>query len=1191
MNRLARTVVLAVLISLLIQPFASAEESVSKFVSGLKARGYFDTAGEYLDAIEQRPDIAPEIRALVPYERAMVLVAASRTIRDTVVRTEQLNLAEIQLNDFIAKNPQHPRVAQASTELGTIQLDRGRVLIWDLRSPANADKKPELQTQAREIIGKARATFQKAHDEYKVEFDKFKVFIKADEKELLAARKSAEIAYMQSQLYLAQARYEEGQTYDEGAKERIEILMDAAKQFEEIHVKYRSIVAGLFARLWQGKCFEEQGEIGRAVGIYNELLDHGGPDASPTLQRLQDRVLRFRLICLNHEKRKDYQLVVMQAEAWLKRWRAKKSTPTGLGVQWELARAYEALGMQADLEPGKSAAFLNSALTIGTDLAKFDGEFADLSNAMVQRLNLKLKGTDVEPEDFMSAFMMSRNMVKQISDLKEKVALAPNPDEQKVASEVFTKHLEKLNRFLSMGPYLKMDDSSEPPLDKINQMKYWKAFLYFHGDRFYESGIASFDVARRFKQTDPQSALEAAHLAVVSGHKAFNRVPDGKNQDPEMEMIRKACDLLVANWPASTQANDARMLLGNVFQNRKDHAEAARWYLEVPPSAEQYPTAQLYAGGELYLAYQDGDSLPRTAPNRPSNTQLKEWLSLSEEHLDIGIPAFEKKLPASQQSEDLTFGKVFRALIHNRKAEHQQVLDLLFEGKHAVEFTIGVPEGEGRPATGAKSAGFAADSYELALHAFVGTQKIDEALDVMQRLDGLGAGTNPELYVNLGRQMEKQLDKLKAEGKQDEVTALSDSLQKFLDSIAERSEGLSFHSFLWLGQTYANIGKRLEKGTQKREEFLEYASDKYGKILAKVASDPTFAKPNQATIVRLKQAEILSLKDDFEQAMTRIEEVLTERPSDLTAHVEACKVLQAWGESDPSANGERFLQALTGKYSEKIWGWAPLSRKLHDKVAAMVSDKARGKIPDTPEITASIADFEEKELAARLGASECRLAYANSLSDNGKKNKQLRSAQTELELFAFASPNLEDEWRVKFSSLYDKVQRARNVQPQPLKWPEPDKANAADAEVVAENKTGDQVASKSVAKTGEAESTDEGGSSMLFIILGTVMAGGAAVGAYFLMGKPQKRTKVSYADSAPTLPATDGLARKAVRKKKAARPVAGASAGKSTAKPVPAQRGDANPKVATASPPEGTKKKVVKKKVVKRVVKKRPPTA
>ena len=475
MNRIARLISSAIVVALSIQSFAYGEESVSAFVSGLKARGYFDTASDYLDAIEQRTDIDAKVRALVPYERAMVLVAESRTIRDTVVRTEKLNLAEIQLNDFIAKNPQHPRVAQASTELGTIQLDRGRVLIWDTRSPANADKRVELQTQARDIIGKARATFQKAHDEFKIEFDKYKVFIDSDEKKLLAARKSAEIAYMQSQLYLAQARYEEGQTYDEGTKERTDILMDAAKQFEEIHIKYRSIVAGLFARLWQGKCFEEQGEIGRAIGIYNELLDHGGPDATSTLQTLQDRVLRFRLICLNHEKRKDYQLVVIQAEAWLKRWRAKKSTPTGLGVQWELARAYEALGMQADLEVARSAAFLNSALTIATELAKFDGEFADLSNAMVQRLNLKLKGTDVEPEDFLSAFMMSRNMVKQISDLKEKVTLAADEAERKAAQETFTKHLTKLQRFLTMGPFLKMDNGSEPPLDKINQMKYWKA--------------------------------------------------------------------------------------------------------------------------------------------------------------------------------------------------------------------------------------------------------------------------------------------------------------------------------------------------------------------------------------------------------------------------------------------------------------------------------------------------------------------------------------------------------------------------------------------------------------------------------------------------------------------------------------------------------------------------------------------
>ena len=35
--------------------------------------------------------------------------------------------------------------------------------------------------------------------------------------------------------------------------------------------------AGLYARMLQGKSYEEKGELGAAMGLYDELMEHGGP--------------------------------------------------------------------------------------------------------------------------------------------------------------------------------------------------------------------------------------------------------------------------------------------------------------------------------------------------------------------------------------------------------------------------------------------------------------------------------------------------------------------------------------------------------------------------------------------------------------------------------------------------------------------------------------------------------------------------------------------------------------------------------------------------------------------------------------------------------------------------------------------------------------------------------------------------
>ena len=60
-------------------------------------------------------------------------------------------------------------------------------------------------------------------------------------------------------------------------------------------------MAGLTARMWQAKCYEEKGELGPAMGIYNELMEHHDPRLRP----LQRYVGYFRIIALG--KRKEYR--------------------------------------------------------------------------------------------------------------------------------------------------------------------------------------------------------------------------------------------------------------------------------------------------------------------------------------------------------------------------------------------------------------------------------------------------------------------------------------------------------------------------------------------------------------------------------------------------------------------------------------------------------------------------------------------------------------------------------------------------------------------------------------------------------------------------------------------------------------------------------------------------------------------
>ena len=192
------------------------------------------------------------------------------------------------------------------------------------------------------------------------------------------------------------------------------MLSDAAVYFSTIHAKYRQQVAGLYARMWEGKCFEELDDIVKALGLYNELLGHEGGKTGP-LKNLQDRARHFRLICLNREQRKDYQVAVQEAQEWLKENRNLASTRTGLGIQWELVRALELLGKEEETSEADKIRIFQQALTTARTINRYPGEYKDASTAMISRLMVLLDRAPGDPKDFATGFGVARNLIQDIS--------------------------------------------------------------------------------------------------------------------------------------------------------------------------------------------------------------------------------------------------------------------------------------------------------------------------------------------------------------------------------------------------------------------------------------------------------------------------------------------------------------------------------------------------------------------------------------------------------------------------------------------------------------------------------------------------------------------------------------------------------------------------------------------------------
>ncbi len=1119
------------------------------FLQGLRNRGYYDYALDYITQIENDAGLPPDVRKVLPYEKAITLLASSRTLRNPEAQNKQLDQALVFLAQFAKANPGHPLSGQADSERGKILLGKGRVEVWQSKSPDNQNQKAEHQQKARDFIKQARAIFQAAHDKHKTAYGKFDTFIPETEKELYAARAKAEVHYIRAQLDLALCTYERAQTYDATALEYKEILDDASREFSEINKNYRSMVGGLYARLWQGKCFEEQDDLNKALGIYNELLGH--PGKSPAMQRLQDQARQFRLICLNHDDRKDYELVIQEANKWLVDRKSKSRTTVGLGIQWELARAQESMGLTRTLPEADRTRYLRLALKTAKNINRYPGQYKEVSTVMVRRLQVAIRGDEGgDPEDFDTAYQLARNLVKSIAGLQEKVQKATDPKEKVKAQQVLKLHLDETARMLRLTLTL-VDDSIE--VSPVNQTRYLLAYVYYLTRRSYESAILGEFVGRHALKEDSQTASDAAYLAMAAWVQAYNDAPKDR-RDVEMNMMARVCSLITSKWPQSDRANDARMTLGRIYSQRNQPAEAAAIYTEIPETSDQFAEAQLAAGQAYWSAYLEVALLPDD--QRPSAKVLQEWQEASQKHLRTGIEKEQAKVPEGGSPPDgLIAAKVSLAQILVNNGKEKDAIAELIGGPHPVTKAIAVEESAARPAKGVKSKEFAALVYQLLLRSYVGTRQIDEALEAMNKLEEIGKEDNTAIYVQLGRELEKELKR----SQPDRKAEVRKAFEAFLGELFKR-RGQTYSSLIWIAETYYSLGVGMGEAKAEAEPYFQKAAETYQSILDLDKEK----KPSAEKLigVRLRLVNCKRRQSDFSGAFDIVEGILKQKPRALDAQFEAADVLQDWGASSESPSPGKLLDAINGVKEAGVWGWGQLAMRLGRAMS--------GPAPNP--------DFRKRFLEARYNASWCRWKFA--LSQAGAKQKKgLEAAQIEIESFALVGGEIDDEWWGKFDSLYQLVQRDLGIAPQ-KKLQRPKRFVTEPAEKVAKRPDdNDGAASAKISTTSpvvQSQSQQSGSNSML-VLVAVLLAGGGAVGFIFWMGKSKPKRRVMYADDAPVL--SLGPKRRPKTKAKAGKPktVAAKSGGELRTeskavkkKPLKRKPGEGPPKKKRPSRPKPT---------------------
>lgn len=1084
---------------------ATADEPIAEFLDGLRAQKYFDTALEHIDELKKRTDIPKEVADTLELERGITYREMGTASRIPEDREQALGQAELALKAFTSAHPNHPRSAFANFELGQLLLERARSLLWDAESPSNAERKSAMQQEARTLVDQAKGIYQKAHDQYQAKYKEYPTFIDQEKEEALyEERQGVFNRFLRAWYNLVRCTYERGQTFDKGTTERKETLIRASEQFEAIHAANRTTPIGRQSRLMMGKCFQEQDDLPRALGIYNEIIED--TSERPVMMMLKAYAVQFRLICLNHESRSDFQLVINEANNWLgnKLNRDRLYTEQGLGILWEKALAEEKLAQNREIEARQRTVILRQAVEDAKQVARFPSPYREPAVAMGRRINAELGDKVEDPRDFDTAFERGRGMVTQLKGLGEDLDNAKTGEDKQKAQQAIDLQLNEIGRMFKLA--LDMRNAESDP-KAVAQARYLLSYVYLRQRKSFDAIILARYCMTKDKLNDPDSALSATEIAINAAIQAFNDA--GEDKDFELSLLKGVCELIVSEYSQSSKGNEARIRLGQVYRDLNDPLKAAETYLTVPKEYSGYASARMQAGQSYWLAWVKTMAAAEGAgePSEDAET-LKKWKADATAMLTEGLTVSQAKLGENAKpTSEMVAAEVSLATILNIDGKFSETVKRLTAGgANSVLAALDVAEGKQRPEKGIQSAAFASQAYRLMLRAYIGTQQVDEALKTMDQLESVGGQDMAAVYTELGRELQEELERLNLSNEQEKRAETRQQFEAFLGKVYEGRDSEDYNSLLWIGETYFGLGKGVKDDPVAAPAYFQKANQAYEEILQnKLVEGPAVAAI-ELRIIRCKRAQAM-----YDEAVSLAEKVLTAAPLSLDVQFEAAYTLADWGADEGKGQPDKLLTSIEGiKNAEDkliVWGWKGITTRL----------QARQSSPDWD-------DLKDRFLEAKFEYVNSRVRYAATGAPDGEK--QLQSAMAEVTILAqvFGDKNdgpINDAWFAKFDTLYQEIQTQLQLpEIKPLERPIPPEIpddELAGAPVETTDKSGDGEGTEQK----DAEVEPPAGANPILIAVALLLAAAGAFGFYKLMSKPPQRRKVVAASSNDIIPPPD----------------------------------------------------------------------
>ena len=959
---------------------AMAKEDARKFLEALREVGYFDTALEYLEQARTNPLIDEAFKQTIDYEAGVTLIASARGERSTSASEKQLAEAKVLFDKFLTANPSHPLAPSGRTQLANLLAERGSIKLKmaDNKNKSDAEIKA-YREEARSLFKEAQKVFATLEKEFSEAHSKFPKFIPPEETAQIEARDQVRRDLLQARLALASATNELANTYDPDSEDNKKLLKEAADKYKVLYEKYGSRLAGLYARLWEGRCYRDLGDEKKAFECFEELLTL--PDDPPAFRLLKNKTAVIALEAALQPKVAKYRQAIGLYEVWNKSARGpEEQSIEGLAIKFLAGQAalkyYEQL---QKTDPDKARDNLNLARKLFKYVAKYPGEYQRESKAILAQ---EIFGGEDEGEP--TTYVDARDRGK---DALDRMQVAGQPEEE--VAEARDEAIKYYRMALGMR-------KSDVPVEEVNVLRYYLTYLYWLRGDLYEAAVMGNFLSRKYSEAT--GARQAAKIAMAAYAKVLAGAEPNEDTTFENQQMVSIAEYIAGRWAGEPEADEAWMMLIR-FAVVNGEAEKAMEYLKnVPEDSPRRGEADLMTGQAMWAAYLKASRLPED--ERPSAEELDKMVAQTQTILEAGIQRLRKPVDegTAQVNYTLVASVLSLAQICIGSGDAAKAVEWLDDPKIGAMTLVKANN------SATQRGNFPRQTYMAALRAYVSVQQLDKAEEVMASLEKISPGAAlTQTYIALGRQLEQNLIQLREQKKEEQLKKVAAGFELFLDKISQSKQGNTFASLNWVAETFFGMGAGFSPDgaslTPQAKKYYEKAAATYQKILDRIAAnDTSFGAPAGADdSIKIRLATCQRRLGDYASAMKLLLGILKVRGTMVTAQVEAAYTYQAWGEEKPPY----YELAIKGssKYKE-IWGWGKLAKRLAR------SPKHRSV-------------FHE----ARYNLALCRMKLG-ATQKGAEKKETLERAERDIVIVQKLYPAMGgEEWYGKYDTLLKKIER------------------------------------------------------------------------------------------------------------------------------------------------------------------------